>query len=102
MAREEQEVQETEQSISEFSRKKQELSVLRDAVVKQIAEVQQMLEKAREGLSARLVIPYSLLFILTLLFRAVERAIKNIDSVVSKCSRANVLGAKSWFAYRRC
>ncbi|KAK9480681.1 chromosome segregation protein Spc25-domain-containing protein [Lipomyces japonicus] len=47
-AREQQEVQETEQSIAEFTQKKQELTVLRDAVIRQITETQKMLEKLRQ------------------------------------------------------
>ncbi|KAK9447527.1 chromosome segregation protein Spc25-domain-containing protein [Limtongia smithiae] len=46
--RERQEIQETEQSISEFSRKKDELSVVHDAIIKQIADTQTMLESKRE------------------------------------------------------
>ncbi|KAK9371378.1 chromosome segregation protein Spc25-domain-containing protein [Lipomyces kononenkoae] len=44
-AREQQELQETESSISEFTRKKQDLIVLRDAVVAQIRETQLVVDK---------------------------------------------------------
>ncbi|KAJ8099045.1 chromosome segregation protein Spc25-domain-containing protein [Lipomyces tetrasporus] len=46
-AREQQEVQETESSIAEFTRKKQDLTILRDAVVAQIRETQSLLDKKR-------------------------------------------------------
>ncbi|KAK9238986.1 chromosome segregation protein Spc25-domain-containing protein [Lipomyces kononenkoae] len=44
-AREQQELQETESSIAEFTRKKQDLIVLRDAVVAQIRETQSVVDK---------------------------------------------------------
>ncbi|KAK9359498.1 chromosome segregation protein Spc25-domain-containing protein [Lipomyces starkeyi] len=46
-ASEQQEVQETESSIAEFTRKKQDLTILRDAVVAQILEIQSILDKKR-------------------------------------------------------
>ncbi|KAK9455896.1 chromosome segregation protein Spc25-domain-containing protein [Dipodascopsis uninucleata] len=47
-ARERQEVLETERSISDFTQKKQELMLLKDAVDKQVRETQMILERKRE------------------------------------------------------